>query len=85
MINNGTPGCYYIEGKFVTAKTANLKVKSGEELEVIVDCDKGIFQMTSSDFNHSISIPILKQNENYYLHFHPYSASFSLLSYEKLN
>ena len=82
QINHSNPGRYYIEGKIVAAKEANLKVKGGEELEVIVDCDKGIFQLISSTFNHSISIPILKQNENYYLHFHPYDVSFSLLSAE---
>ena len=77
-------GCYYIEGKNVAPKETNLKVKSGEELEVIVDCDKAIFQLISSTFNHSIPLPILKQNQNYYLNFDPDRASFSLLSVEKL-
>ena len=76
---------YYIEGNRVAAKESNLKAKSGEELEVIVDCSKGIFQMISSTFNHSISIPILQQNQKYYLHFGAHGASFSLLSCEKLN
>ena len=75
---------YWIEGQGVLPKEVNLKSKSGEELEVIVDCENVIFQMISSTFNHSISIPKLKPNENYYLHFNPHSASFSLLSSEKL-
>ena len=83
-IQSGSAGGYYIEGKGVVAKEFNLKVKEGEELEVIVDCSKGIFQLISSTFNHSISIPILQQNQNYYLHFAPHGASFSLLSSEKL-
>ena len=83
-INNGIFGYYWIEGKSVKPKVSNLKVKAGEELEVIVDCEKGIFQMISSSFIHSISLPILKQNEKYYLHFDPFSASFSLLSVDKL-
>ena len=78
-------GQYRIEGKGVTAREANLKAKSGEELEVIVDCDKAIFQLISSTFNHSIPLPILKQNQNYYLHFNPKRTSFSLLSSEKFN
>ena len=78
-------GYYYIEGKGVSAKETNLKVKQGEELVVIVDCSKGIFQLISSTFNHSISIPILQQKQNYYLHFNSLAASFSLLSSEKLN
>ena len=82
-INNkkfGSSGNYRIEGKQVAPKEANILIKDGEELEVIVDCDKGIFQLISPTFNHSISIPILQQNENYFLHFLPYSASFSILS-----
>ena len=84
-INSGSSGRYYIEGKYGAAKESNLKVKKGEELEVIVDCEKGIFQLISSTFNHSISIPKLPPNQNYYLHFQSVSASFSLLSSEKLN
>ena len=83
-INYGNSGCYWIEGKDVPPKVPNLRVKAGEELEVIVDCEKGIFQMISSSFDHSISLPILKQNEKYYLHFNPAYASFSLLSFGKL-
>ena len=82
--NNESSGNYWIEGKSVKPKVSNLSAKMGEELVVIVDCEKGIFQMISSSFNHSISIPILKQNEKYYLHFDPSSASFSLLSVDKL-
>ena len=78
-------GIYYIEGKNVVAKEKNLKAKRGEELFVIVDCSKGIFQLISGSFDHSISIPILQQNQNYYLHFNSLGASFSLLSSEKLN
>ena len=84
-VDSGSSGCYYIEGKGVAEKEGNLKVKEGEELFVIVDCSKGIFQLISGSFNHSISIPILQQNQNYYLHFNAHSASFSLLSSEKLN
>ena len=69
----------------VAAKERNLFAEKGEELEAIVDCSKGIFQMISSTFNHSIPIPILQQNQNYYLHFNARSVSFSLLSCEKLN
>ena len=76
--SNNNSGQYWIEGKVVSTKV-NLKA-----LEVIVDCEKGIFQMISSSFNDSISIPILKQNEKYYLHFNPAYASFSLLSVDKL-
>ena len=76
---------YYIGGKGVATKEEHLKVKKGEELEVIVDCENGIFQLISSTFNPSISIPILLQNQNYFLHFDPYGASFSILSSEKLN
>ena len=75
---------YYIEGKNIAPKESNLKVKRGEELFVIVDCKEGIFQLISSTFNHSISIPILKQKQSYYLHFNPACVSFSLLSVEKL-
>ena len=84
-INCGTDGWFSIEGKNSTPNGTNLRVNKGEELFVIVDCSKGIFQLISCSFNHSISIPILQQNQNYYLHFNPHSASFSLLSSEKLN
>ena len=84
-IKDGSSGGYYIGGKYSLVKENNLKVKSGEVLEVIVDCEEGIFQLISSTFNHSISIPILKQNEKYYPHFGAFASSFSLLSSEKLN
>ena len=78
-IHNGGYGKYYIEGKESVAKERNLRVTKGEELEVIVDCSKGIFRLISCTFNHSISIPILQQNQNYYLHFDSFDVSFSLL------
>ena len=61
------------------------KAKRGEELFVIVDCSKGIFQLISGSFDHSISIPILQQKiKIHYLHFNSLGASsFSLLSSEK--
>ena len=83
--SGGNFGSYYIAGKNVAAKERNLFIKEGEELFVIVDCEEGIFQLISSTFNHSISIPILQQNQYYYLHFDSYDVSFSLLSSEKLN
>ena len=83
-INSAGLEYYYIEGKYIITSESIIKAKKGEELEVIVDCEKGIFQLISSTFNHSISIPVLTANENYYLHFNPYAASFSLLSSEKL-
>ena len=77
-------GSHRIEGKSITPKELNLKANSGEVLEVIVDCELGVFQLISSTFDHSISLPKLKSNENYYLHFDPYDTSFSLLSVEKI-
>ena len=76
-------GLYFIEGKQFTPKEINLKAKKGEKLIVFVDCDEGIFQLISSTFNHSILIPMLKSDENFYLHFNSIGASFSLISSEK--
>ena len=83
MVINSTssknPGYYVIRGNNDSPRKLDLKAKSGEELEVVVDCEKAIFQLISSTFNHSISLPILKPNQDYYLHFNSSSASFSIL------
>ena len=68
----------WIKGKHT--KLSDCQLKEGEKVEMILNCDEGLFTIKSARWEHCIPVP---KREALYFHFNPHSASFKIVSYKR--